>query len=162
MKESFLNLTLVVKSTAPSHQATTVTASKWGHCYFQKNKAIQWNLQKGIGQICWKVTHFPPFNTNSSEFSLTITISRAGRIPNFAKVLKNASLFWGCNVWENAQNSLKKLTCNTGEKRAFDSGNSKYEMVVICISLCTGWAMPACERDCSAPLLQCSTSVRQH
>jgi hypothetical protein len=43
---------------------------------------------------------------------ITITISRAGRIPNFAKVLKNASLFWGCKVWENAQNSLKKLTCN--------------------------------------------------
>lgn len=42
---------------------------------------------------------------------ITITISRAGRIPNFAKVLKKASLFWGCSVWENAQNSLKKLTC---------------------------------------------------
>ena len=46
------------------------------------------------------------------NYIITITISRAGRIPNFARVLKNASLFWGCNVWENAQNSLKKLTCN--------------------------------------------------
>lgn len=51
----------------------------------------------------------------SFKSPLTITISRAGRIPNFAKVLKNASLFWGCNVWENAQNSLKKLTYRIGK-----------------------------------------------
>lgn len=31
-------------------------------------------------------------------------------MPMFDKVLKKASLFWGCNVCENAQNSFKKFT----------------------------------------------------
>lgn len=37
--------------------------------------------------------------------------SSAGRMPMFDSVLKKASLFWGCNVWENAQNSFRKFTC---------------------------------------------------
>jgi hypothetical protein len=40
-----------------------------------------------------------------------MTISRAGRMPRFARVLKKASLFCGCKVCEKAQNSLKKFTC---------------------------------------------------
>lgn len=40
----------------------------------------------------------------------TMTISRAGKMPRLARVLKNASLFCGCRVCENAQNSLTKFT----------------------------------------------------
>lgn len=43
---------------------------------------------------------------------LTRMTSKAGNMPIFDKVLKKASLFWGCSVWENAQNSFKKLTWN--------------------------------------------------
>lgn len=39
-----------------------------------------------------------------------MTISRAGKMPRLARVLKKASLFCGCNVCENAQNSLTKFT----------------------------------------------------
>ena len=47
----------------------------------------------------------------------TMTISRAGRMPRFARVLKKASLFCGCKVCEKAQNSLKKFTCEEEGKQ---------------------------------------------
>lgn len=80
------------------------------------------------------------FKNMKRNYIITITISRAGRIPNFAKVLKNASLFWGCNVWENAQNSLKKLTCNVrknSEKSTHIKSNSEVNCNVIDLS--TEW-----------------------
>lgn len=42
--------------------------------------------------------------------ALTSMTSSAGRMPMFDNVLKKASLFWGCNVCENAQNSFRKFT----------------------------------------------------
>lgn len=48
---------------------------------------------------------------NLRIFKLTSMTSRAGRMPMFDNVLKKASLFWGCNVCENAQNSFRKFTC---------------------------------------------------
>lgn len=44
---------------------------------------------------------------------LTSMTSSAGKMPMFDNVLKKASLFWGCNVCENAQNSLRKFTYKT-------------------------------------------------
>lgn len=46
----------------------------------------------------------------------TMTISRAGKMPRFARVLKKASLFCGCNVCEKAQNSLTKFTWEVEKK----------------------------------------------
>lgn len=43
--------------------------------------------------------------------------SSAGRMPMFDNVLKKASLFWGCNVCEKAQNSFRKFTCKLEEKK---------------------------------------------
>lgn len=48
-----------------------------------------------------------------------MTISRAGKMPRFARVLKKASLFCGCNVCEKAQNSLTKFTCR-GKKNRYN------------------------------------------
>lgn len=54
---------------------------------------------------------------------LTNMTSSAGRIPMLDKVLKKASLFWGCNVWENAQNSLRKFTCQVeGQVKTWENG----------------------------------------
>lgn len=48
----------------------------------------------------------------------TMTISRAGKMPRLARVLKKASRFCGCNVCEKAQNSFTKFTWNLeGEKK---------------------------------------------
>lgn len=51
-------------------------------------------------------------------FKLTSMTSRAGKMPMFDNVLKKASLFWGCNVCENAQNSFRKFTCRKKENKA--------------------------------------------
>lgn len=54
----------------------------------------------------------PPnlFCCNVKVAALTSMTSSAGKMPMFDNVLKKASLFWGCNVCENAQNSFRKFT----------------------------------------------------
>ena len=70
-------------------------------------------------------------HSNSSRWRLlwrTMTISRAGRMPRFARVLKKASLFCGCNVCEKAQNSLKKLTWK-GQKKVSQAAHGNAQMM---------------------------------
>lgn len=58
-------------------------------------------------------------------WQLTSMTSSAGRMPMFDNVLKKASLFWGCNVCENAQNSFRKFTYDTDKKATVKRERSK-------------------------------------
>lgn len=57
------------------------------------------------------------WETRLDQAERTMMISRAGKMPRLARVLKNESLFCGCNVCENAQNSLTKFTWGADENR---------------------------------------------
>lgn len=56
------------------------------------------------------------YETYVKDDSLTSMTSSAGKMPMFDNVLKKASLFWGCNVCENAQNSFRKFTYKNRNK----------------------------------------------
>lgn len=73
----------------------------------------------------WNMTELRFIDINSNHLKCTMTISRAGKMPRLARVLKNASLFCGCSVCENAQNSLTKFTWEVEMQRLISSSQKK-------------------------------------
>lgn len=81
----------------------------------KENHLLKFVLKLFFKKASLKINKIVMTNRIKMELKwLTNMTSSAGSMPIFDKVLKNASLFWGCSVCENAQNSFRKFTWKSG------------------------------------------------